>query len=250
MYTNNAIILAALAACASAQIPNLMPRQTLTNPDPEETESSPECISRVQSWSSAFPTPAPALESAMESATVKGGMAESGLPGLCQYGSALGKDQGSAYTSYCLDMYSYLSSQSSNLVALATTCSDDMGAPPEVITSQLDELLGVYSQFSAGGCKAVSATTTADSSSGTAASSSSSSSSSGFSAATTSASGSATTTASTTASTTGGSESSAVAAASSSAASAIPTGNASPRETGMFAAAALAAGLIGAAVAL
>ncbi|KAI1649531.1 hypothetical protein F4815DRAFT_459801 [Daldinia loculata] len=236
MYTNNAIVLAALAACASAQIPNLMPRQTFGSSDPEETESSPECISRVQSWSSAFPTPAPALESAMDSATVDGGMAESGLSGLCQYGTALGKDQGSAYTSYCLDMYSYLSSQSSNLLALATTCSGDMGAPPEVITSQLDELLSVYSQFSAGGCKAVSATTTADSSSETAASSDSSS------AATTSASGSATTT--------GSSEFSAAAAASSSAASAIPSGNASPRETGMFAAAALAAGFIGAAVAL
>ncbi|KAF3070644.1 hypothetical protein GL218_00686 [Daldinia childiae] len=218
MYTNNVIVLAALAACASAQIPNLMPRQTFGSDEPEETESSPECISRVQSWSSAFPTPAPALESAMEDATVEGGMAESGLSGLCQYGTALGKDQGSAYTSYCLDMYSYLSSQSSNLLALATTCSDDMG-----------------------GCKAVSATTTADSSSGTVVSSSDSSA-----ATTTSASGSATTTASTTSSP----ESSAAVAASSSAASAIPTGNASPRETGMFAAAALAAGFIGAAVAL
>ncbi|KAI0131199.1 hypothetical protein F4814DRAFT_405280 [Daldinia grandis] len=245
MYTNNAIVLAALAACASAQMPNLVPRQTFGSSDPEETESSPECISRVQSWSGAFPTPAPALESAMESITVDGGMAESGLSGLCQYGTALGKEQGSAYTSYCLDMYSYLSSQSSNLLALATSCSDDMGAPPEVITSQLDELLGVYSQFSAGGCKSVSATTTADSSSRTANSSSDSSS-----ATTTSASGSATTTASTTASSTDSSESSAVAAASSSAASAIPSGNASPRETGMLAAAALAAGFIGAAVAL
>ncbi|KAI0850101.1 hypothetical protein F5Y00DRAFT_233619 [Daldinia vernicosa] len=240
MYTNNAIVLAALAACASAQIPNLMPRQTFGSADPEETESSPECISRVQSWSGGFPTPAPALGSAMDSVTVDGGGAESGLSGLCQYGTALGKNQGSAYTSYCLDMYSYLSSQSSNLLALATSCSGDMGAPPEVITSQLDELLSVYSQFSAGGCKAVSATTTADSSSGTAASSSDSS------ATTTNASGSATTTASTT----GSAEFSAAAAASSSAASAIPSGNAGPRETGMFAAAALAAGFIGAAVAL
>ncbi|KAK6954968.1 hypothetical protein Daesc_002597 [Daldinia eschscholtzii] len=242
MYTNNAIVIAALAACASAQIPNLVPRQTFGSPDSEETGSSPECISRVQSWSGAFPTPAPELESAMESVTEDGGMAESGLSGLCQYGTVLGEKQASAYTSYCLDMYSYLSSQSSNLLALATSCSNDMGAPPEVITSQLGELLGVYSQFSAGGCKSVSATTTADSSSAK------TTSSSGGSATATNSSGFATTTASTTE---GGSASSAAAAAtSSSATSSTPSGNAGPRETGMLAAAALAAGFIGAAVAL
>ncbi|KAI1472041.1 uncharacterized protein F4812DRAFT_416443 [Daldinia caldariorum] len=230
MYTNNAIVFAALAACASAQIPNLLPRQTLDSPDPEETSSSPECVSRVESWSGAFPTPAPALETAMESATEKGGMAESGLSGLCHYGTALGDGLASAYTSYCLEMYSYLSSQSSNLVALATTCSNDMGAPPEVITSQLSELLGVYSQFSAGGCKAVSATTTADSSDAKTATSSSGSSS----APATNASGFTTATAS----------------ASSGAASTTVSGNAGPRETGMMAAVALAAGFIGAAVAL
>ncbi|KAI1800195.1 hypothetical protein F4811DRAFT_50528 [Daldinia bambusicola] len=236
MYTNNAIVFAALAACASAQIPNLLPRQTLDGPEePEETySSSPECISRVQSWSEAFPTPAPALESAMENLTEDGGMAESGVEGLCRYATLLGDNQASAYTSYCLGMYSYLSSQSSNLLALATSCSDDMGAPPNVITSQLDELLGVYSQFSAGGCKAVSATTTEDSSSGAKTTLSASGSST---APATNASGFTTT---------------ATPSATDAAASASTTvsGNAGPRETGMIAAAALAAGFIGAAVAL
>ncbi|KAI8963056.1 hypothetical protein F5Y11DRAFT_169721 [Daldinia sp. FL1419] len=237
MHTNNAIVLTALAACASAQLQNLLPRQTFDSSEPEETESSPECISRVQSWSQGFPTPAPALGSAMDSVTVDGGMAESGLPGLCQYGVALGSEQGPAYTSYCLSMYSYLSTQSSNLLALATTCSDDMGAPPEIITSQLDELLGVYSQFSAGGCKAVSTTTTEDSSSGAPTSTSGS-----VAATTTNASGSATATDS--------SASLAADASSSSATSPIPTGNGTPQQTGVLAAAAVAAGFIGAAVAL
>ncbi|KAI1403848.1 hypothetical protein F4819DRAFT_193631 [Hypoxylon fuscum] len=252
MYTK-AIILAALAASASAQVPALFPRKT-TGDDviaPEETSSSsPECLSRIQSWSGAIPTPAPDLQSALES-NAKGGMAESGVSGLCEFGSDLPQNQASAFTSYNLAMYSYLSAQSSNLVALATTCSNDMGAPPKVITSQLGELLTVYSSFSAGACgKAVVASATATDTAGasTATSASPGNTNKVGIAATTTSSGAESST--TTATDGSAAETIASSAISSALSSATPTQNAGARETGMLAAAALAMGFVGAAVVL
>ncbi|KAI4858744.1 hypothetical protein F4820DRAFT_205460 [Hypoxylon rubiginosum] len=266
MYTK-ALFLAALTASACAQVPMpaLLPRKT-TAADPETTSTSPECLSRIESWSGAIPTPAPSLQDALND-NADGGMAESGVAGLCDFGVQLPKALASAFTSYNLDMYSYLSAQSSNLVALATSCSGDMGAPPGVITSQLDELLIVYSSFSAGACK-VEATTTADGATTTATGTGSGAKST----ATITSSGSATvkvgaaTVTSTVASSDAVSSSisttttvdnpgasasdAANSAASSILSSATPTQNAGARETGMRAVAALAVGLVGAAVAL
>ncbi|KAI0378399.1 hypothetical protein F5Y04DRAFT_261944 [Hypomontagnella monticulosa] len=247
MYTKS-IILAALTASAAAQVPAILPRQT-SAPDSEETETSPECLSRISSWTGAFPTPAPELESAMESNTARGGYAEDGVSGLCQFASDLPKDQTSAYTAFNLEMYSYLSEQSSNLVAIATSCSSDMGAPPEVITSQLSELLAVYSTFKADGCKAE-ATTTDDASSSSATSSSKSfaiTPGATLTSVTTGASSS-TSTSGADSSSSGASQTSATNADASS--SPTPSTNAGPKETGMLAAAALAVGLVGAVVAL
>ncbi|KAI0181883.1 hypothetical protein GGR52DRAFT_568095 [Hypoxylon sp. FL1284] len=244
MYTKT-FLLAALTAGACAQMPALLPRKTESAPSSATSSISPECESRIMSWAAAIPTPAPSLQSAMND-DAEGGMAEDGLPGLCRFGTSLPKDQAAAFTSYNLDMYSYLSSQSSNLVALASTCSDDMGAPSRVITSQLNELLTVYSSFSADGCKSVAASATTTTSTADGAKS------------TGTASGSATFKAA------GASSSvlnppqlptvTSVSDAASSASSVIssvasPTSNAGAKETGMRAAAALAAAF-GAAVAL
>lgn len=260
MYSK-ALVLAALAASASAQMPALLPRKTTAASDSEATSTSPECLSRIQSWSGAIPTPAPALQDAMEN-NADGSMAESGLPGLCDFGAALPKAQASAFTSYNLDMYSYLSAQSSNLVALAATCSDDMGAPSRVITSQLEELLTVYSSFSAGACKVEATTTAADATTTTGTAGKTTVTSASASAtvkvgAASGASGAAsstliTSTADNPAATASDAVSSVASAASSiiSSATATPTQNAGARETGMHAMAALAVGLIGAAVAL
>ncbi|KAI1381439.1 hypothetical protein F4677DRAFT_126533 [Hypoxylon crocopeplum] len=272
MYTK-AIILAALCACASAQIPALLPRKTTESGAEETTSSSPECLSRVQSWAGAVPTPAPELASALDN----GAYGDSGVAGLCDFAKDLPKAEASAFTSYNLDMYSYLSAQSSNLVALATSCPGDMGAPPKVITSQLDELLTVYSSFSAGACKKAAATsptevsTTTDSSSTTRASttrvsttsgsvkivgvaSSTSSSNSSSSSTTASFEGlTAIPTSTNSGSSTMGAGSSASLSSSlpsSSSTSTAASQNAGPRETGMLAAAILAVGFAGAAVVL
>ncbi|KAI1104421.1 hypothetical protein F4804DRAFT_307235 [Jackrogersella minutella] len=260
MYTK-AVLLAAFSATASA----LLPRQTLdtASPLPDATgSSSPECASRISSWTESFPTPAPALEDLLENGP-EGALAQDGVEGLCDFASSLATSEAAAFTSYNLGMYSYLSRQSSNLLALATSCSTDMGAAPSVITSQLDELLTVYSSFSAGACKEVS--TTGSSSATTTGSSSSSSTSSGSSgsAPSTSSSGSAsstTTSAATSVTTTATSNSSSVSSSIGSTTSSGSTANASssptvsqnagPRETGMLAAAALAMGVLGAAVVL
>ncbi|KAI1764338.1 hypothetical protein GGR53DRAFT_325300 [Hypoxylon sp. FL1150] len=259
MYTNT-LVLAALTAGARAHISALLPRETTAALDSTATVTSmsPECLSRIQSWSGAVPTPAAALQDALED-NAAGGLAESGLSGLCDFGASLPSAQASAFTSYNLGMYSYLSAQSSNLVALAATCSDDMGAPSQVITSQLDELLTVYSSFSAGGCKAqVSATTTADSTAtatGSAAGKTTAASASATlkvgAAGETSSSGAASSTL-VTSTGTGNAAASASDAASSvvSSATATPTQNAGARETGMHAMAALAAGIIGVAMAM
>ncbi|KAI1780562.1 hypothetical protein F4818DRAFT_10630 [Hypoxylon cercidicola] len=258
MYTK-ALLLAALTASACAQMPALLPRKTTATSDTEET-SSPECLSRIQSWAGAVPTPAPALQDALND-DANGGLAESGVAGLCDFGSSLPKAQASAFTSYNLDMYSYLSAQSSNLVALASTCSDDMGAPPRVITSQLAELLTVYSSFSAGACK-VEATTTEDAtttttgkSTITASSSSSATVKVGGATTVTSTAGSSdavssSMTTSTIGNPTASASNAANSAASSTSSSATPTQNAGARETALRAVAALAVGFVGAAVAL
>ncbi|KAI2620164.1 hypothetical protein GGS26DRAFT_314922 [Hypomontagnella submonticulosa] len=247
MYTK-AIILAALTASVTAQMPAVLPRKTSELPS-EETESSPECLSRISSWTGAFPTPAPALESAMESNTARGGYAEDGVSGLCAYASILPKDQTSAYTSFNLEMYSYLSEQSSNLMAIATSCSTDMGAPPDVITSQLSQLLAVYSTFSAGGCKA--AATVTDSSSSSASSSKTLVITPGATlTSVTSSASSSTSTSGADSSSSGAAQTSATSAGANASSSPTPSRNAGPRETGMLAAAALAVGLVGAVVAL
>ncbi|KAI0843781.1 hypothetical protein F5Y06DRAFT_255819 [Hypoxylon sp. FL0890] len=252
MYSK-AIIVAALTASASAHMAALLPRQT-ENADADlasPTESTtPECESRIQSWSAAFPTPPPQLTDALND-NPDGGMAAEGVDGMCSFAAGLDKNEAAAFTSFNHKMYSYLSGQSSNLVAIATSCSADMGAAPSVITSQLDELLEVYSSFSADGCKDVSVTLTSSttkssgssgfitSASPTLTSSGSGSSSTGL------ATGSATTSASDSANASGASSST-----SSSTAASTVSQNAGPRETGMFAAAAMAMGVLGAAMAL
>ncbi|KAL7624430.1 hypothetical protein AAE478_005994 [Parahypoxylon ruwenzoriense] len=248
MYSK-VIILAALAASTSAHATALLPRQTADLADPEETaSSSPECTSRIESWSAAFPTPAPALVDALE----EDGLGASGLEGLCEFAKGLPKAQASAYTSYNVEMYSYLSAQSSNLVMIATSCSADMGAPPSVITSQLEELLTVYSSFSAGACGVLAEATTTDD----AATTSSGSRTSVRIASATSSSESSTTLATTTTSATSsaaissGSGASATNTESGASAAATVSENAGPKETGVFAAAALVVGFVGAAVAL
>ncbi|KAI2473327.1 hypothetical protein F4781DRAFT_380019 [Annulohypoxylon bovei var. microspora] len=249
MYTK-AILIAALGATASAQMPALRARatRTLETAEPELTEStSPECESRIESWTAAFPTPAPALEDALENADdSESGLAASGIDGLCEFASDLPVSAAAAFTSFNLDMYSYLSDQSSNLLALATSCSNDMGADPSVITSQLDELLTVYSSFSAGACKDVTATGSATSSASKSTIASSTSTSGSLATATSATSGSS--------SSSGGSSETSSTTSSGSTANASSSStvsqNAGPRETGMFAAAALAMGVLGAAVVL
>ncbi|KAI1139738.1 hypothetical protein F5Y05DRAFT_411923 [Hypoxylon sp. FL0543] len=247
MYSK-AIIVAALAASASAQMRALLPRQTESlDPDlASPTEStSPECESRVESWTAGFPTPPPELEDVLNAPD--GGMGTEGVEGLCQFAAGLTKNEASAFISYNEDMYSYLSSQSSNLVAIATSCSADMGAPPSVITSQLDKLLDVYSSYSANQCKDVSATLTSSTPK-------SSSGSSGFITTalptlTSSGSGSSSTGSATDSAATSASNSANASGASSSSASTVSQ-NAGPRETGMLTAAAVAMGVLGAAIAL
>ncbi|KAI1210550.1 uncharacterized protein F4807DRAFT_421842 [Annulohypoxylon truncatum] len=246
MLTKTAFLAAALSATASAQMrAPILARETrtlVTASEPESTEStSPECASRIESWTAAFPTPAPALEDALDNADdSESGVGAEGIDGLCGFASDLPSSAKAAFTSYNLDMYSYLSAQSSNLLAIATSCSADMGADPSVITSELDELLTVYSSFSAGACADV-ATTGPASSSATQTGTTSAVSSSGSSAAATSTSSSSGSSAS------GSASSSGTASASS---SSTVSQNAGPRETGMFTAAALAMGVLGAAVVL
>ncbi|OTA65190.1 hypothetical protein K449DRAFT_392306 [Hypoxylon sp. EC38] len=250
MYSK-AVIVAALTASASAQMAALLPRQTETADSdfPSATESTtPECESRIQSWTAAFPTPAPQIQDALEE-NPDGGLAAEGVDGLCSFAVGLSKNEASAFSSYNLEMYSFLSGQSSNLIAIATSCSSDMGAPPSIITSQLNELLTVYSSYSAGACNDVTVTASASSST------TKSSTSSGFITSglptltaptnTASSTGSATTSAS-------GSATDAANASSGSSSTAASTvsPNAGPRETGMFAAAAVAMGALGAAMVL
>ncbi|XXG97632.1 hypothetical protein Hte_003939 [Hypoxylon texense] len=263
MYTKALLLLAALTASARAQAPPalLLARKTTAASDADGTETpSPECLSRIQSWTGAIPTPAPALADALAD-DADGGLAESGVAGLCDFGARLPGPQAEAFASYNRDMYSYLSAQSSNLVALAATCSDDMGAPSTVITSQLAELLTAYSSFSAGACKADATTTAAAETTATSASSSGSATVK-VAGATTATSSISTTAASSDAvsssvstTTTVENPAASVSDAANSAASSIlssatPTQNAGARETGMRAVAALAVGVIGAAVAL
>ncbi|KAI1461046.1 hypothetical protein F4805DRAFT_312283 [Annulohypoxylon moriforme] len=255
MLTKTALIVAALGATASAQMrsPALLARATRTLETASEelpTEStSPECESRIESWTENFPTPAPALEDALENADdSESGQGADGIEGLCDFAAGLPSTAAAAFTSYNLDMYSYLSAQSSNLLALATSCSTDMGAEPSIITSQLDELLDVYSSFSAGACADVTVTTDSVTSS----SATKTASKFGITSLATSTS---TGSAAATASSASGSSSSGSAASSGSSANASssPTSvsqNAGPRETGMLAAAAIAMGVLGAAVAL
>ncbi|KAI0884786.1 uncharacterized protein GGS22DRAFT_164341 [Annulohypoxylon maeteangense] len=257
MLTKTAILAAALSATASAQLrsPALLARATRTletASKPESTESSsPECLSRIQSWTAAFPTPAPALEDALDDAdNSESGVGAEGLEGLCDFAAEIPASVTAAFTSYNLEMYSYLSAQSSNLLVLATSCSTDMGAEPSVITSQLGELLNMYSSFSAGACGTITATASATSASATKSASKSgltsvvSNTGSVTAAAETSSTGSsASSSASGSAATTSGSSANA---------STSPTvsQNAGPRETGMLAAAAIAMGVLGAAVVL
>ncbi|KAI1411764.1 hypothetical protein F5Y13DRAFT_54421 [Hypoxylon sp. FL1857] len=250
MYSK-AIIVAALTASASAQMPALLPRQTETDDvdfsSPTET-TSPECESRIESWTGAFPTPPPSLADALND-NPDGGMAAEGVWGLCYFAAGLGKNEASDYSSFNLDMYSYLSGQSSNLVAIATSCSADMGAPPSVITSQLDELLTVYSSFSAGACKDIPITLS------TLTSTHKSSASSGFLTSalptlTSSGTGSSSTGSAADSATTSAANSANASGAASSTAPSTVSPNAGPRETGMFAAAAMAMGALGAAMVL
>lgn len=245
MYSK-AVIVAALTASASAQMAALLPRQTESDPDfPSATESTtPECESRIESWTAAFPTPAPQLEDALED-NPDGGLAAEGVDGLCSFAAGLSKNEAKAFSSYNLEMYSYLSGQSSNLIAIATSCSADMGAPPSVITSQLHELLTVYSSYSAGACNDVSVTASTTSSTAK-----SSGSSSGFITSSLPSSTASSTGSSTGSATTSASGSATAAANASGASSSTVSANAGPRETGMFAAAAVAMGAIGAAMAL
>ncbi|OTB05339.1 hypothetical protein M426DRAFT_319886 [Hypoxylon sp. CI-4A] len=257
MFTK-AILIAGLSASASAQLAALLPRATLDTaslPSDVATEdilptesSSPECLARITSWTEAIPTPAPQLAQDLDD----NGLALDGVDGLCEFGSGLGKSEAAEYTSYNLAMYSYLSAQSSNLVALASSCSSDMGSPSSVIVSELNELLTIYSDFSAGSCAdaatsttdatttATGVTITSSSPSGTA-----SKTSDGVTAATASALGS-----DDASSSAASSESASASASSSSTAATTVSENASPRETGMMAAAAFAVGILGAAVAL
>lgn len=250
MYSK-AVIVAALTASASAQMAALLPRQTETvDPDfPSATESTtPECESRIESWTGAFPTPAPQLEDALED-NPDGGFAAEGVDGLCSFAHGLSKNEASAFSSYNLAMYSYLSGQSSNLIAIATSCTADMGAPPSVITSQLNELLTVYSSYSAGACNDVSVTASASSSTAKSSGGSSGFITSGLPTLTPSNTGSSTGLATTSASSSAADSANASGASSSAGASTVSP-NAGPRETGMFAAAAVAMGVLGAAMAL
>ncbi|KAI1095112.1 hypothetical protein F5B19DRAFT_367180 [Rostrohypoxylon terebratum] len=231
MHARIALLTAALSATATAQA-HLAPRTTTLVDDSEPTSaSSPECASRITSWTNGFPTAAPALEDALDK-PLTGGANWQSIEGLCSFAAQLPSTVLSEFSTYNLQMYSYLSAHNSDIDAIATSCSADMGAAPSVITSEMEQLLTMYSSFSAGACNGVkatgsaSATTTATKSGLTSVVSSTGSASADASAAASSG-ASASTSATTTASQ-----------------------NASPRETGMFAAAAVAMGVLGAAVAL
>ncbi|KAI0900393.1 hypothetical protein F4806DRAFT_491283 [Annulohypoxylon nitens] len=244
MHVRIALLTAAFSATATAQV-RIAPRTTTLVDDSEPTHSTtPECESRIESWTNGFPTPAPALEDALDQPVdADSGADWSSIDGLCKFAAQLPSTVLPEFSSYNLEMYSYLSSQSSNLVALATSCSADMGAEPSLITSELAELLTMYSSFSAGACDGVTATGTES------ASATKTATKSGLTSVVSSTGSAATQTASTDASAAASSGASASANASSSATT-TASQNASPRETGMFAAAALAMGVLGAAVAL
>ncbi|KAI1388392.1 uncharacterized protein F4822DRAFT_429017 [Hypoxylon trugodes] len=241
MYTKTAII-ATLSVCASAQ--HLLPRQTSSASDfsDDDENSSPECISRIQEWSAAMPTPGPDVESALNKLSGDG-LPESGLAGLCIVAASLTGKDAQAFSSYQIDMYSYISAQSSNLNALATSCSSDMGAPPSVITSELTEYLSVYSGFSAGACKDI-ATTVDSSSSASATASAGASVTSGF------VTGVFTVVSADNSAATASASNTGSAASSTTSSPATVSANVGPRETGMLAAAVAAVGVIGAAVML
>ncbi|XDG02906.1 hypothetical protein ABKA04_002521 [Annulohypoxylon sp. FPYF3050] len=242
MHARTVFLAAAFSATATAQV-RIAPRTTTLVDDSEPTQSTtPECESRISSWTNNFPTPAPALEDALDQPVdADSGADWSSIDGLCKFAAQLPSTVLTEFSSYNLEMYSYLSSQSSNLVALATSCSADMGAEPSLITSELAELLTMYSSFSAGACDGVTATGTES------ASATKTATKSGLTSVVSSTGSVATQTASTDAS---AAASSGANASASTSATTTASQNASPRETGMFAAAALAMGVLGAAVAL
>ncbi|KAI2611424.1 uncharacterized protein GGS25DRAFT_195590 [Hypoxylon fragiforme] len=270
MYTSKAVVFLALGACASAvHFPDLLPRKTAANYQAEETtstSSSSECSSRVQSWASAFPTSPPDLSKVLASQGSVGGS----VTDLCEVAVGLPKTQAAAFTAYFDEVYSYFSKQSSNMNVLATKCPDEMGAPASIITSQLDEVLSIYSSFAVDGCEDTPATTTTGGVSttfgkgspvrGSAATStasatdfvanSASATSSGATTIITTTSASSSTTASDSGASTTASGSSAASSSSSSSSSSATTvpDSAGARQSGMFATAVLAACLVGSAV--
>ncbi|KAI5864184.1 hypothetical protein GGS23DRAFT_563272 [Durotheca rogersii] len=245
MYAKT-IILAALVASASASAPAVAPRQTrATSTAEEEPETTPSetlaCLSGMESWAAAVPTTPPVLLDVIDEA----GMGAEGVSGLCAFGARVAPAEAAAFTSFNLDLYSFLSTQGANLISLASSCSAQMGAPPTVLTSQLTELFSVYSSFSAGACTDDATATASSTAPATAASST---------LATVTGSGASSAAAPTSSAASGTTPSPSGEQASDS--SDVPTSsptvsqNAGPRQTGMVAAAALAAGFVGAAMVL
>ncbi|KAH9893664.1 hypothetical protein F4778DRAFT_784158 [Xylariomycetidae sp. FL2044] len=195
---------------------------------------SPECESSVEALVTSMPYPP---EDLME--------VDIGTPSdvedLCVAFSAVPSSLSSAFSSYNSELYSYYSAHSAEYVEIVSKCPGAVGGrDTDAFTSILDAVISAYSGFYNGACDAT-ATSAAASSSGAASAAASST-----------AGPSATTTLVTT---TAGESGSAAAtgdadAAASTTTSSTPTQNAGPRETGMMAAAALAMGVLGAAVAL
>ncbi|KAI0004812.1 hypothetical protein F4779DRAFT_60525 [Xylariaceae sp. FL0662B] len=280
MYTQLGLIIAACAACVSGQIaPILNIRAPLGNIKLKATTTgNSKCLSSVQSWVNSLPTPTGKLESAMSSQSANY-LPSSTLADLCAIATDMPKAQAPAYTKYNNAMYAYFSTESANLVAMASNCPDEVGSDSKSFVNELNDILSVYSSFSAGACDKA-ATITSTSAPGTSptaspspsptayptgssipstsevTSSVSQTSSGGNSEASTASNVTSTplptTSSGTSASTSAESTPSTSESPSSSTpeTSTSPTVNAGPKQTGMLAAAAVAVGFVGAAVAL
>ncbi|KAI1084081.1 hypothetical protein F5B20DRAFT_364981 [Whalleya microplaca] len=153
MYTQYGLILTAFTTCASAQMAPMLARRTpIGNIKLAATETgNQECTSSVRSWVTSMPTPNAKLESALSSNSANY-LPSSTLADLCAIATAIQKDQAPAYTKFNNELYSYFSGESTKLVAMATNCPKEIGSDSKSFVNELNDILAVYSSFSAGSC--------------------------------------------------------------------------------------------------
>ncbi|KAI8633027.1 hypothetical protein F5Y19DRAFT_416209 [Xylariaceae sp. FL1651] len=143
-----ALVMAACAAFASAQSATPVPSKTTVTSTATQSAGEDACDSSQLSIIGGIPTPPPAF-----SAAVTGSLfINTDLSAICAFETNLPSSSLSAYTSYNNAVYSYLQDKSSDYMAIASTCSisTKSGEPPA--TKEFNDILSVYSTFSASGC--------------------------------------------------------------------------------------------------